>query len=260
MKKYLALSLLLSFSALAADPVFDNLSKDDVEDVSKEFGGNFAHTAVAAPETDGLWGVEIGAVGGMTKSPNFSDVIDASGGDGKDFKNIYHAGIMARVHVPFDLFLEATYLPEQDFSDVKVKSSSFGVGWNFGRFIHLPLDIAVGFDYGKGNVKFHQDAVGTAPESDIKLDTKTTAYWIGVSKSFLFFTPYAKVGVSRIEGDLDATGQILGYTAATSESVSTSGSFLAVGANLQFFFIKLGIEGSQIQDARRLSGKLSFAF
>lgn len=260
MKKLLALSILLSMSAYAADPVFDNLSKDDVEDVSVEFGGNFAHTAVAAPETDGVWGIEVGAVGGKTQSPNFSDVVKASGGDGSDFKSIYHAALMARAHFPFDLFVEASYLPEQDISDVKIKSSSFGLGWNVGRFVNWPLDVAIGADFSKGNVKFHQEAQGSAPESDIELETKTTVYWLGVSKTFAFVTPYAKIGTSRIESDLDATAAIFGYTSATKESVNLSGNFLAVGANLQFFFIKLGVEGSQIQDARRISGKLSFDF
>ena len=262
MKKFLAISLLLSMSAYAADPVFSDLTKKDVEDVSMEFGGNFAHTAVAAPETDGLWGIEIGAVGGQTESKKFADVIDASGGDGSDFKSLYHAAVMARAHFPFDLFVEATMLPEQEFSDVKAKSSSFGVGWNIGRFASLPLDIAVGADFSTGEVKFHQDAdiPNSIPESDIKLETKTTVYWVGISKTFAFFTPYAKVGTSRIEGDLNATGQILGYTSATKESVNLSGSFLALGANVQLFFIKLGVEGSQIQDTKRVSGKLSFDF
>lgn len=261
MKKFLALSLLLSMSAYAADPVFSDLSKDDVEDITIEMGGNFAHTAVAAPETDGVWGLEVGVIAGQTQSPNFSDVVKASGGDGDDFKNVYHASVMGRVHFPFELFAEITVLPEQEFSDVKAKSNSFGVGWNVGRFISLPLDIAVGMDYSKGEVKFHQAGDGgSIPESDIKLETKTTVYWLGVSKTFAFITPYAKVGVSKIHGELDATGQILGYTSATSQTVNKSGNFLAVGANLQLFFIKLGVEASQIQDARRMSGKLSFDF
>lgn len=263
MKKYLcALTLCVSFSAFADQPQFKNLTKDDVEDVSKEFGANFSHTAVAAPETDGIWGLEVGVVGGRTKSPNFADVISDSGGKGSDFKNIYHAGLMARAHFPFDLYLEGTYLPEQEISDVKVKSSSVGLGWNLGGFLSLPLDLAVGLDYGIGNVKFHQDQdlANSVPASDIKLKTKTTTMYVGVSKTFVFFTPYLKVGASRIKGDLDATGQILGYTASTSENVSTSGGYLALGANFQFFFVKLGLEGSQIQDARRFSGKLSFDF
>lgn len=259
-KPLLALSLLVSFSAYSATIQLDNLSKDDVKDVSREFGGNFAHTAVAAPETDGLWGVEVGLVGGRTKSPNFSDVIDASGGNGSDFKNIYHAGLMARAHFPLDLFVEATLLPEQEFSDVKIKSQTFGIGWNFGSYFSLPVDVAVGIDRGNGELSFHQAAAGAVPEANVDFKTKTTVYWIGVSKSFWIVTPYLKVGTSKIEGDLSADASILGYTSSTKENVSLSGSFLAGGLNFQLLFLKLGVEASQVQDARRLSGKLSFDF
>lgn len=260
MKKFLVpLALAFSFSAFSQVQI-DNLTKDDVKDVTKEFGGNFAHTVVAAPETDGAWGVEVGVVAGKTKSPNFSDVVDAAGGEGKDFKSVYHAGVAARVHLPLDIFAEVSMLPEQEFDDVKIKSTTFGVGWNVGGFLELPLDVAVGLDQGRGEVAFHQDADGSTPEADIKFKTTTTVYWVGVSKSFWIVTPYAKIGQSRIEGDLDATASIFTYSAKQSETVSTSGGFLAVGANFQLAFIKLGIEGSQIQDTRRFSGKLSFDF
>lgn len=260
MKKYLVpLALLFSFSAFSQVQI-DNLTKDDVKDVTAEFGGNFAHTVVAAPETDGGWGVEVGIVAGKTKSPNFSDVVNQAGGEGDDFKSVYHAGVMGRVHFPFDLFAEVSVLPEQDFDDVKIKSTTFGVGWNVGGFFGLPLDVAIGLDQGRGEVNFHQDADGTTPEADVQFKTKTTIYWVGVSKSFWIVTPYAKIGQSRIEGDLDATASIFTYSAKQSESVSLSGGFYAIGANFQLGFLKLGVEGSQIQDTRRFSGKLSFDF
>lgn len=265
MKKLLLASTLLTSLAAHSESIqLNNLSRDDVKDVSIEFGGNFAHTTVSAPETDGAWGVEVGLVGGKTKSPNFSDVIKASGGDGSDFESIYHAGLMARVHFPYDIFIEGSLLPEQEFDDVKIKSQSFSIGWNLGGFFNLPVDVAIGFDHGRGEVKFHQNADNTTtpitPEADVKFKTKTNVYWVGVSKTFWIATPYVKVGTSSIEGDLNATGNILGYGASSKDNVKMSGSFLAGGVNLQLGFIKLGIEGSQIQDARRFSGKLSFDF
>ncbi len=264
MKKSLqALSLLVSFSAIA-DVQLNNLSKKDVENVTAEFGANFAHTAVAAPETDGIWGVEVGIVGGKTSSPNFSDVIDSSGGKGSDFQSLYHAGLMGRIHLPFDLFAEMTILPEQEISDVKIKNNTFSVGWNAGRSLGLPLDIALGFDYGKGEVNFSQDADATTtpptPATDINFSTKTTVYWLGVSKSFWIVTPYVKVGQSKIDGELKADADIFGYTASTKENVSLSGTFVAGGINFQLAILKLGVEASQIQDTNRFSGKLSLDF
>ena len=261
-KLLLTLPFLVSFSAYSQSIQLNNLSKDDVEDVSVEFGGNFAHTAVAAPETDGGWGIEVGVVGGKTKSPNFSDVIKASGGNGSDFESVYHAGAMARVHLPMDFFAEVSFLPEQEIDDVKIKSQSFSVGWNLGGYFNLPVDVAIGFDQARGQVNFHQDldASSGTPEADVEFKTKTSVYWIGLSKSFWIVTPYIKAGTSTIDGDLNATGNILGYSASNKEKVSMSGTFLAGGLNFQLGFIKLGVEASQIQDARRFSGKLSFDF
>lgn len=264
MKKFLVpLALTLSVSAFA-DPQFSNITKKDVENVSKEFGANFAHTVLAAPETDGAWGVEVGVAAGKTDSPKFSDIVDKSGGDGKDFKSVYHAAVIARAHLPLELFVEASVLPEQEISDVKIKSQSFGVGWNVGGFFGLPVDVAVGYDHSTSQTKFHQDQDNTTtpitPEADIKLDTKTNVMWVGVSKTFVFVTPYIKVGNSKIDGDLDAAAGVFDIGAKTSQSVSTSGGFLAAGANFQLAFIKLGAEFSQLQSVKRLSAKLSFDF
>jgi hypothetical protein len=256
-KSLLALLVFGSFSALAAGPQFDNLTKDDVEDVSREFGVNFSHTAVAAPETEGVWGIEVGIVGGQTSTPNFKDVVNASGGDGSDFEKGYHGGAMVRGHFPFDLFAELTYLPETDISDVTVENKSFGAGWNAGEFFGLPLDLAVGVNYATGDISFKQ----TAPiQSKIDLEMQSTVYWLGVSKRFAFFTPYLKFGSAKIEGDLKSTASILTYTSALEQNVSSTGTYLALGANVQFLFFKLGVETSKTVGVGRTSGKISFDF
>ncbi len=253
----LALALLSSLPALADGPQFSNLSKSDVEDVTREFGANFTHTVVAAPETDGLWGVEVGIVAGQTASPNFKGVVEDSGGSGDDFDNLYHAGAIARVHLPFDFFAEINLLPDQEISDVSFGNRSYGIGWNVGVFLGLPLDIAVGAGRATTEIAFKQT---TPINANIELETTTTNYWVGVSKTLLFFTPYAKFGTSTIDGSLNATGQIFGYTASTKEDVSLSGNYLAVGANFQLLIMKLGLEHTQTQGTKRLSAKLSLDF
>lgn len=258
MKKFYVLALaLVSTAALAAGPQFDNLSKSDVEDVAKEFSANFAHTGVSAPETDGIWGIEVGLVAGKTASPDLEDVVNASGGDGSDVEALYHAGAMARAHFPLDIFVELNLLPEKEISDITVKNTSYELGWNAGAFFGLPLDLALGFNMANSEMSFKQ----TAPVvSETSLKSKTRIIWIGVSKTLLFFTPYLKVGTVSADSDLDATGSILSYSASQEESVTNSGSYLALGANLQFAFLKLGFEASQIMGVKRASGKLSFDF
>lgn len=259
MKKIYGLVLALSLvsTSVFADPQFSNLSKSDVEDISREFSANFAHTGVSAPETDGLWGVEVGLVAGKTASPDFEDVVDSSGGDGSDVKNLYHAGLMARAHFIFDLFAEINLLPEKEISDITIKNTSFELGWNAGAFFGLPLDLALGLNVANSEMSFKQ----TNPVvSETSLESKTKMIWVGVSKTLLFFTPYLKVGTASADSDLEGTGSILGYTSDTKESVTNKGSYLALGANLQFAFLKLGVEASQIMGVKRASGKLSFDF
>lgn len=260
MKYLLVLSLFISLPAFSQQ--LNNLSKDDVKDVTEEFGANFAHTVVAAPETNGGWGVEVGIAGGITASPKFKGVVEDSGGDGKDFKNIYHAGAFARVHIPFDLFAELSVLPEQEFSDVKIKSQSLAAGWNVGGFFNWPVDLALGFSRGSGEVSFSQDAdiATSTPAADVKFETTTTIYYAGISKTFFIVTPYIKAGVASIDGDLNATGAILTYQASQKENVKLSGSYLAGGINVNLLFLKIGAEYSKVLDVQRTSVKLSFDF
>jgi len=257
MKKFIPLAFsFLSLSALAGGPQFSGLTKSDVENVAREFSANFAHTGVSAPETDGLWGVEIGVLAGSTATPDLADVVESSGGSASDVENLYHAGAMARVHIPFDIFAEVNLLPEQELTDITVKNTSYEVGWNAGRFFGLPLDLAFGYNMAKSDFTFDQ----TTPVSTVDLSSQTRIMWVGLSKSILIFTPYVKVGSVSAETDLEATGDVLGYNLTEKDSVTNSGSYLALGANIQLAFLKLGAEYSRIMDVSRSSAKLSFDF
>jgi hypothetical protein len=258
MRKFLLpAALLLSLSAFADSPQFSNLTQDDVDDISREFSANFSHTGVSAPETDGLWGIEVGVIGGKSKTPDLSDVIENSGGDGSDFENLYHGGAMARAHFPLDIFVEMTLLPEREISDVTVKNTTYEIGWNAGGFFNLPLDLAVGLNFANSEISFKQ----TQPvASNIELKSKTRILWVGVSKTFLFITPYAKLGKASSDSDVKATATIFDDPSVDKRDSQNDGGYLALGANLQFFFIKFGLEFSQIMDVKRTSGKFSIDF
>lgn len=266
MKKLISSILLVSaFAAHADNPKLDSLSKSQVEDIANEFAMNFAHTVVNAPETDGNWGIEVGLMAGRTSSPELKKVVDAAGGDGKDFKSIYHAGLLARAHFPYEIFLEASVLPEREISDVKVDAKSFGLGWNAGSFFGLPLDVAIGASVSSSNVEFKQrTTVLTTDDTETKIsvDSKTRNLWVGVSKTFLFVTPYAKIGTIRSMSDVgtSATNTTVFADRSDSQDVSTTGTYLALGANLEFTIFKLGFEASKLAGVSRASAKFSLDF
>lgn len=256
MKKLLFVcSLAVSFSASAQQ--FSNLTRQDVENVTREVGVNFSHTVVSSPQTNGGWGVEVGLVAGQTPSPDFKDVVVRSGGSGSDVENLYHAGLAARVHFPFDVFAELNVFPERTISDISVRNRSFGLGWNFGGFFNLPVDVAVGMGRSNGEISFSQT---TPVNADVTLETTSTLYWIGVSKTFLLVTPYLKLGTSQIEGDLSATGNILGYSVVQKDTVNMSGGYLAVGATIDLTIFSFGVEHTQMQDVRRTSARIGLSF
>ena len=267
MKKLVTgLFLMTAVAAHAENPKLENLSKDQVEKVGNEFAMNFAHTSVNAPETDGIWGVEVGLLAGRTSTPELKKVVDQANGDGDDFKNLYHAGLMARAHFPLDIFLEATVLPEREISDVTVAARSLGLGWNAGAFFGLPLDLAVGVSASTSNVEFNQQTTqgGIPTDTKIGVDSKTRNIWIGASKTFLFVTPYIKVGQIRSESTVDTSvaGNVFGQDISGQDSVdvATSGSYLAIGANLEFTIFKLGFEASKLAGVSRATAKFSLDF
>ncbi len=266
MKKQITSILLFSsLTAFAAEPTLEFASKKEVEKVGNEFAANFSHTVVSSSETGGLWGVEVGLVGGTASSPELKKTVNNAGGDGSDFKSLYNAALIARVHVPFELFVEASFLPEQEISDIKFKNTTFGVGWNAGRYFNLPLDIALGANFGGADASFKQDVdvSGTPTESKISLKTNSKVYYVGVSKNFLFVTPYAKFGVAKTEADFNVDvngGTIFQYNNAQKESVSSSGSYMAAGLNFQVLVLRLGVEYAQTVGVSQMMGKLSFSF
>jgi len=257
-KLFIFISLFYSLSIFAEDIQLRDLSKKDAEDVTKEFSATFVHTAVAAPETDEGWGLEVGLVAGVSNSPKLSQFVDDSGGKGDDFKYIPNAGLMGRIHIPMNLFFELTLLPEQETKELTFSSSSFAVGWNFGKSLSLPFDLAVGYERGNGDLEFHQKAEGTNPAMDVKFSARTTSYWVGFSKTLWFITPYLKVGASKLERDIEGEASIFIYSTETDESFNTSGSFMAGGVNLEFGLLKFGAEVSNVQGVSRYAGKLSF--
>ena len=268
-KLFLAVSLLSSFSVLASDIKLEQLSKKDVEDVSKEFATNFTHSIATAPSTDGLWGVEFGVTASTMDSPKLGKVVDNSGGEGKDFETLYSGGGYLRVHVPFELFFETSVLPKSKIADVEFNNTTFAVGWNAGRFFNLPFDLTAGYDVANGEIAFSQTLVippGVDGNTDISLESATQKAWLGVSKKFLVFTPYAKLGVINMKSTLKATGTAasqvfdMTFTQQQQETVKESSTYWAAGVQIDLSVLTIGVEAMSALDNTRYAAKFGFSF
>ena len=264
MKLVLSLVLLgfvlpgLTFAAV--DPALSNLTKSQVEDVAKEIAVDLNHTSVAAPSTNGFFGVEVGLVGSRTKTPHLADRIDDAGGTGSDFNQIYGGGLIVRGHFPLDLFVELSMLPTYKTSSLEVKSSGFSAGWNMGGFFNWPIDLAFGADFSRSKLNFDQTIASV--DSNIGVRNSSRTLWVGVSKTFLIVTPYAKFGAFSTDSDVkqDGTSTTFTYTTSSTSSVSSTGAYGALGVNVQILLFRLGIEGSRTAGVSKGSAKFSFAF
>jgi len=267
-KGFLAVSLLLSSLTVYGDARFEELSKKDVEDVTKEFATNFTHTISSAPSTNGLWGIEFGLTADTMGSPKLKDAVNASGGDGKDFETLYSGGGYLRVHVPFELFFESSILPSTKISEVEVDNFTFGVGWNAGSFFNLPFDLALGYDVSNGEISFTQEVTDSVTSatgtSKIKLESRTQKAWVGASKKLLFFTPYAKVGVINMNSELAASANvnfdIFNYSSAQKETVKKSSTYWAAGVQADLSVLSIGVEAMSALGNTRYAAKLGFSF
>ncbi|MFA5582686.1 MAG: DUF6588 family protein [Bacteriovoracaceae bacterium] len=267
-KQIVAVGFLLSSLSAFGDARFEDLSKKDVENVTKEFATNFTHTTASAPSTNGLWGIEFGVVAATMGSPKLKDIVNASGGDGKEFDTLYAGGGFLRVHVPFELFFESSILPSTKISDVEVDNFTFGVGWNAGSFFNLPFDLAFGYDVANGETSFSQeveDAITSVTgTSKIKLESRTQKAWVGVSKKLLVFTPYAKFGVINMDSELSATANvnfdIFNYSTSQKESVKESGTYWAAGLQMDLSVLSIGVEAMSALGNNRYAAKFAFSF
>lgn len=266
--KFILLAILaLPSLAFAADPQIDDISKSDLEKIANEISVNFSHTAVAAPETEGLWGIEVGLIGGVTGTPKLKDVVEDSGGDGKDFKSVPHGGLLIRAHFPLEFFAEVSVLPTVKAAGFETGSKSFAAGWNAGSHFAWPLDVAIAGQFTTSDLQFEQvlnnaSTGNTDVNSKVKFDNKSSIWWLGVSKNFAFVTPYAKLGMYNSDSDVEVkgTGDIFAFSSNQKESVSTSGAYTALGVNLQLLLMRFGFEVSRTAGVGKVSGKFSLTF
>lgn len=194
------LALTMSASAFSQIAIY-NISREDQKKVGNEFGVNFAHTTVSAPETDGGVGFEVGVLATQTNSPHLSRVVERNGGDGDEYDHLYGAGILARIILPLDFFLEGTILPKQDIEDIDVKSHSYSAGWNLGGLLNLGFDLAAGASYSNSDIKYSQvddsSTIIGPVEGNVNMDAKTQVYYVAIGKKMGFFNPYFKYGTAQ---------------------------------------------------------------
>ncbi len=262
MKKYLALFLLSSVKAYSAITL-NNLTQDDVNNISKEFASNFTHTIVAPASSYGkIFGFEAGLVGGATKTPNIQKTakkFDAS----SNVSVIPSGGVVAGVSIPLGITGELNLVPKITTSDVTFQNASVALKWTCTALIpDAPFDLAIRVHGGSSKLSYYSVINNINTQTSWK--NKTTGYNVELSKKLLFIEPY--VGMGQVSATTDigvnsSTNQsIFTFTTANKFSASNSGSHIYGGLNLNLFILKIGAEYSRIMGATKAMAKLSLYF
>jgi hypothetical protein len=268
--RYLAGFFLILATSAQADIKFDQITQSDLDKIANELSANFAHSTVSGASSLGkLFGVQVGLVGGMTKTPDidsFVKRVDAT----QTADKVYNAAISAQVTVPFGITAEASYFPSMGSDSFKFGNMGLGVKWTFSDLLSdWPVDVAVKANVTTTTLSFKQTinnaSTGNVPvDSTVEYKNTILGYGLFVSKRLPFVEPYLGICMLSSKSDLGVAGQgsIFNQTFTSSQSASSSpsGTMLTLGADLSLLFIRLGAEYSSLLGTSRYLGKLAFSF
>lgn len=258
MKILKVLIVLLFPISVLADPAFDNIDSNDMTEITKGMGANFAHNSLMGASKMGtLFGFQVGVTAAQTSVPKIDDI--AKENAGAELPNLYNAGIMGAVGVPFGISVEAVLIPKTTAGDAEVQSTSLGVKWNINEIVPvLPVNVALRGFYSTAELSFDQT---TPVNTTVKNETKVTGFQLLVSPMFPVLEPYAGIGYVSADNELTGTGVFDNtYTVSNSASKKESGTQFLLGVEANLAIMKLGAEYSRTLDNNRIGIKVAFGF
>ncbi|MCO5142892.1 MAG: hypothetical protein M9962_07370 [Oligoflexia bacterium] len=265
---------LLSSSAFSATPTFDNITAADYAKIVKEMSANFTYSTVTPASSLGhLWGFEIGAVGGLTKTPEILNIVKRADPNTKLKDKFPHAGAIARLTVPFGITAEALIFPKITVSDLSIKQFGGAAMWTITDLFltELPVTLGTKVFFNKAQFSYSQTinnaSTGNVPvAANISYDNTVFGLQAMVSKKLLVFEPYINFGWVKSKGDLGISAAVpatifsTSFTTGNSATSKPSSVLIAGGVDVQLLFFSLGAEYLRSFGKNSFTGRLSFRF
>lgn len=241
---------------------FSNLSESDLQGVVTDFGATFAHTSVSpASQLGEFFGVEIGLIGGVAKTPNVKRLVDATS-PGSNISYLPTASALLGLSIPMGLKFELEVLPLVTGYNVGLKKMSYAIQWNLtDSVLPLPLDLAIKFHSSSVEATYSQSVNSVVEDADIT--ESIYGFDLIVSKSFILVEPYLALGIVQAFGTLEMSGganSVFAFTNNLSASTSNKSMEALAGANLHLAHFNLGLEGGYLFSTTRALLKLSASF
>lgn len=222
---------------------------------------NFTHNSMlGASKMGSIFGFQVGLAAAQTATPKTNDVVKRNAG--ADLPNLYNAGLMAAVGIPFGIAFEAVLFPETELSGAKISSTSFALKYNINDVVPiLPVNVALRGIHSTSQFKFEQTVSAVA--STVQNKNTVSGLQLLVSPMLPIVEPYIGVGLLNGSNTLDVTGSSVfdpSFSTGQSESKSMSTTQILAGVDLNLLLLKIGVEYSQAFDTNRLGLKLAFGF
>lgn len=274
MKKILALALLAPTLLQAESPALQDIDQSDLDNITREVSANFTHTTVAPAKALGKYlGLELGAFGGATHSPQLGNLVHEVAPK-SDLGKIYHGGLLGMLSIPLGFTLEYTTLPVRRLNDIEVKSHSGAIRWTLTHYFDkLPVHLAVKGHFSNSKFSYQQRIQNTSTanipvDANIVFDNEVRGGSAILSAHLFFLEPYVGGGV--VQGDSSAfINASLSSATIFAPGMSTlntqhakskvKGSHLFGGLHLDFWFVHMGLEYSRILGTDKVTGKFSLA-
>ncbi|MCX7675455.1 MAG: hypothetical protein N2Z70_06470 [Bdellovibrionaceae bacterium] len=262
MLKYAVVCLALWVGLLGlpvkADLGFINLSKEQFEDISKDLAANFSHRSVSGAASLGAtFGVEVNIFAASTSSSRLSNLSKASGGG--DLPNLYNAGLMAGVSIPFGLTFEGMLLPSLDQDGVKFSGNSLGLRWLINDVVPvLPINLALRLNQSISTFGFTQNTSGV----NGKVDSETKVQEVGLylSPKMPVVEPYVGVSYVSANSSMDFVGTGSFFTVGNSQSASFGSTKTVLGLSVLVPFFSFGVEYVNLFGTSGYGLKLGMSF
>lgn len=256
-------TILTSGAWASSAPQLSNLTLSQVDNVLKTFS---AVTNFRPMEPAGSWarifGASIGVGAYGTRAvdikraiPNSSDIP----------AYVPNAAIILALQGPWGLGAELGVFPTTDIRDLRLRSYAGNLKWTMNEVFFkevLPVDIAFRAGLSSSLVAFRYTISGVTDNAEYK--NMTTNFSVSASRKFWIFEPYAGVGFTRSNAELNNEGRItlLGTEFTLRNKVEKDfSSFLAyAGMQTHFWFMNLTLQADYQYDQYSFAAKLAAKF
>ncbi|MEZ0390824.1 MAG: DUF6588 family protein [Pseudobdellovibrionaceae bacterium] len=254
------LTFLAPTLAFAQAVSFLDITDSEFEDITKEFSGNFMHHSVqgASPLGD-IFGFEIGLVGGQQGTPKIDTLAKRAGGSG--ISNLYHAGLLGAVSIPFGITGEVVLLPKMSASEAELSMTSLALKLSLNTELLKVIPFNLAFRGFQTNSKFSfKQAIAGYGDAAVEDKSTVTGFQLMASPKLPIVEPYAGVGILNAENELSSSVGSVFADGSSSKEKSLSATQMLLGINVNLLFFRLGAEYSSAFGANSITGKLAFGF